>query len=54
MAGMEFEYDEQGTTFYYFILAILVLILFPWTIILLRKKKPGKYSIFFYKTVLFS
>ena len=31
MAGMEFEYDEKGGTFYYFLLSFLALILIPAT-----------------------
>ena len=31
MAGMRFEYDEEGGTFYYFLLSFVALILFPAT-----------------------
>ena len=31
MAGMQFEYDEKGGTFYYFLLSFVALILIPAT-----------------------
>ena len=31
MAGMQFEYDEKGGTFYYFLLSFMAVVLFPAT-----------------------
>ncbi len=31
MAGMEFEYDERGGTFYYFLISFYALVLIPAT-----------------------
>ena len=31
MAGMEFEYDEEGGTFYFFLLSFMALVLVPAT-----------------------
>ena len=31
MAGMQFEYDEKGGTFYYFVLSFYALVLIPAT-----------------------
>ena len=43
MAGMQFEYDEKGGTFYYFLLSFIALILIPATIYFRpRKKEKGK------------
>jgi preprotein translocase subunit Sec63 len=43
MAGQKFQYDESGSTFFYFILSFLALILIPATIYFWpKKKKEGK------------
>lgn len=39
MAGQKFQYDESGSTFFYFILSFLALILIPATIYFWPKKK---------------
>ena len=39
MAGMEFEYDEKGGTFYYFLLSFLAFILIPITYYLWPRDK---------------
>ena len=31
MAGMEFEYDEEGGTFYFFLMSFMALVLIPTT-----------------------
>lgn len=41
MAGAQFEYDERGGTFYYFVVSFYALILFPVTYYLLFKKKTA-------------
>lgn len=38
MGGQKFQYDESGTTFFYFILSFLALILIPATFYLWPKK----------------
>lgn len=38
MPGMQFEYDEQGGTFYYFLLSFIAFILFPTTYYLWPRK----------------
>ena len=49
--GMQFEYDEKGGTFYYFLLSFLALILLPVTFYLWPRSKPkgkknfGEYSL---------
>lgn len=43
MGGQKFEYDESGSTFFYFVLSFLALILVPATFYYWpRKKKEGK------------
>jgi translocation protein SEC63 len=43
MAGQKFQYDESGSTFFYFILSFLALILIPATFYFWpRKKVEGK------------
>ena len=41
--GMQFEYDDKGTTFYYFILSFFAMFLLPATYYLFPewKKKKG-------------
>lgn len=39
MAGQKFQYDESGSTFFYFILSFLALILIPATFYFWPKKK---------------
>ena len=39
MAGQKFQYDESGSTFFYFILSFLALILIPATVYFWPKKK---------------
>ena len=39
MAGMQFEYDEEGGTFYYFLLSFWSLVLIPATYYLWPRKK---------------
>ncbi|KAK6187306.1 hypothetical protein SNE40_005367 [Patella caerulea] len=39
MAGMQFEYDEEGGTFYYFLLSFWALVLFPATYYLWPRSK---------------
>ena len=34
MAGMEFEYDEEGGTFYFFLMSFMALVLLPATYLL--------------------
>ena len=44
MPGMEFEYDEKGGTFYYFLLSFMAFILFPATYYLWpRSQNSGVY-----------
>lgn len=44
MAGQKFQYDESGSTFFYFLLSFLALILVPTTFYYWpRKKKEGKH-----------
>jgi len=38
MPGMQFEYDEHGGTFYYFLLSFIALILIPATYYLWPRK----------------
>lgn len=40
MAGQKFQYDESGSTFFYFILSFLALILIPATFYFWPKKRP--------------
>jgi len=42
--GMQFEYDEKGTTFYYFVLSFFAIFLIPITYYLFpdEKKPEGK------------
>lgn len=56
MAGQKFQYDESGSTFFYFILSFLALILIPATFYFWPKKKTeGKFCFEFMKiTVNFS
>lgn len=43
MGGQKFEYDESGSTFFYFVLSFLALILVPATFYYWpRKRKEGK------------
>ena len=46
--GMKFEYDEKGTTFYYFVLSFCAIFLIPTTYYLFsddkEKEKKGKLS----------
>jgi preprotein translocase subunit Sec63 len=44
MAGQKFQYDESGSTFFYFILSFLALILIPATFYFWPKKTEGKYA----------
>lgn len=47
MAGQKFQYDESGSTFFYFILSFLALILIPATFYFWPKKKTeGKFHQF--------
>lgn len=39
MAGQKFQYDESGSTFFYFILSFLALILIPATFYFWPKKR---------------
>lgn len=39
MAGQKFQYDESGSTFFYFILSFLALILIPVTFFCWPSKK---------------
>lgn len=42
MAGQQFEYDERGSTFYYFIVSFYALVLIPATYYFWpRDKKKG-------------
>lgn len=42
MGGQKFEYDESGSTFFYFVLSFLALILIPATFYYWpRKRKEG-------------
>jgi len=44
MPGMQFEYDEHGGTFYYFLLSFIALILIPATYYFWpRKSSKGEY-----------
>lgn len=44
MAGQKFQYDESGSTFFYFILSFLALLLIPGTYYWWpRKQKEGKF-----------
>lgn len=44
MAGMQFEYDEEGGTFFYFLLSFWGLVLIPCTYYFWpRKQESGKY-----------
>lgn len=49
MGGQKFEYDESGSTFFYFVLSFLALILVPATFYYWpRKRKEGEvYSLCF-------
>lgn len=48
MGGQKFEYDESGSTFFYFVLSFLALILVPATFYYWpRKRKEGKSQIMF-------
>ena len=38
MAGMNFQYDETGSTFYYFLVSFYALALIPFTFWVLRRK----------------
>ena len=43
MAGAQFEYDEKGTTFYYFLISFFGIVLAPVTYYVLKiTKLPGK------------
>lgn len=43
MAGAQFEYDEKGTTFYYFLISFYGIVLAPVTYYIWRVTKlPGK------------
>lgn len=43
MGGQKFEYDESGSTFFYFILSFLALVLIPATFYFWPKRqKDGK------------
>ena len=44
MGGQKFQYDESGSTFVYFLLSFLALILIPCTYYcLFKKKEESKY-----------
>lgn len=44
MGGQKFEYDESGSTFFYFLLSFLALVLIPATFYYWpRKRKEGTY-----------
>lgn len=44
MAGAQFEYDEKGTTFYYFLISFFGIVLVPVTYYVWKiTKLPGKY-----------
>lgn len=46
MAGAQFEYDEKGTTFYYFLLSFFGIVLVPLTYYVWKVTKlPGKFEI---------
>lgn len=48
MGGQKFEYDESGSTFFYFVLSFLALILVPATFYYWpRKRKEGTYCVFY-------
>ena len=48
MAGMQFEYDEKGGTFYYFLLSFFALVLVPATYYLWpRKTSKGEFRTVF-------
>ena len=48
MGGQKFEYDESGSTFFYFVLSFLALILVPATFYYWpRKRKEGKAFMFY-------
>ena len=42
MARAKLEYDDSGTTFYYFLLSFYALILLPITYFLYPRKKQGE------------
>ena len=47
MAGAQFEYDEKGTTFYYFLISFFGIVLVPLTYYVLKiTKLPGKLKSF--------
>ncbi len=41
MAGAQFEYDERGGTFYYFLISFYALVLIPATYYLFPKKRSA-------------
>ena len=44
MAGQKFEYDESGSTFYYFLLCFLGLVLAPASYVyFIKDDKKGKF-----------
>lgn len=54
MGGQKFEYDESGSTFFYFVLSFLALILVPATFYYWpRKRKEGKIFMFRTEKILF-
>ena len=55
MAGAQFEYDEKGTTFYYFLISFFGIVLVPLTYYVWKiTKLPGKFKIspFVHKTAI--
>ena len=48
MAGAQFEYDEKGTTFYYFLLSFFGIVLVPLTYYIWKVTKlPGEAILIF-------
>jgi len=47
MAGMNFQYDETGSTFYYFLVSFYALALIPFSIWVFRAKEDKGMFLFF-------
>lgn len=52
MGGQKFEYDESGSTFFYFVLSFLALILVPATFYYWPRKRKEGMSFMFYSSVI--